>query len=123
MVACPFSRITHPFILLRLPELKQPTVTLSFYLLHSPNLPDLARSDFFQFPKLKFHQRDPHFENNDEFLRAVEEFLKGQEASVFRDGIELLEHRWIKYTDVIGEYTEIYLKKTVSFLQILLCET
>ena len=73
---------------------------------HAPYSPDLAPSDFYLFPKLKTHLRGHHFGNNNEVIHAVEEYLEAQDATFFRDGIAMLEHRWTKCIEVRGDYVE-----------------
>ena len=72
--------------------------------------PDLALSNYFLFPKLKYHLRGRHFENNDEVIRAIEEFFEERDANFFRDGIAVLEHCWTKWNDVKMGRWWLYLK-------------
>ena len=42
---------------------------------HPPYSSDMAPSDFYMFPKLKFHLRCTHYESNEGAIEAVNEYL------------------------------------------------
>ncbi|CAH1257192.1 SETMAR [Branchiostoma lanceolatum] len=73
---------------------------------HPPYSPDLAPSDFYLFPKLKFHLRGHRFETDDDVIHAVEAYLEAQDATYFQQGVAMLEHRWTKCIEVRGDYVE-----------------
>ena len=60
---------------------------------HSPYSPDLGPPDFL-FLKLKFTLCGRHFGNNDEVICTVGEFFEDQDAILFCNWIEMLEHHW-----------------------------
>ena len=45
---------------------------------HAPYSPDLAPSDFYLFPKLKFHLRGCRYESDNDVICAVEAYLEAQ---------------------------------------------
>ncbi|KAI8488312.1 hypothetical protein Bbelb_339080 [Branchiostoma belcheri] len=57
-----------------------------------------APSDFYLFPKVKFHLRGQRFDGNDDVIYAVEANLGGPDATFFHKGKIKLEHHWNKYT-------------------------
>ena len=61
------------------------------YPAHSP---DLAASDFFQFPHLKKDIRGCHFRFDEEVVTAVEEWVNGKDPDFFRSGLMVHKHRW-----------------------------
>ena len=42
---------------------------------HPPYSPDMAPSDFYMFPKLKFHLRGTQYGSNEGVIEAVNEYL------------------------------------------------
>ena len=55
-----------------------------------PYFPDMAPSDFYMFPKLKFHLLGTQYGSNECVIEAVNEYLGDQE------GIRKLKWRWAK---------------------------
>ena len=73
---------------------------------HPPYSPDLAPSDFHLFPKLKTEISGTHFQSDDDFIHALDDFLNGQEKDFFQSGIEALKHRWQKCINTEWDYVE-----------------
>lgn len=73
---------------------------------HPPYSPDLAPSDFHLFPNLKKFTSGKHFSSNEEAIAAVEGYFADLAESHFRNGIQLLEKRWTKCIEVLGDYIE-----------------
>jgi len=73
---------------------------------HPPYSPDLARSDFYLFPKLKFFLADQRFSSNQVAIAAVEGYFADLTKNHYRDGIMALEHRWNKCISLKGDYVE-----------------
>ncbi|XP_014481491.1 PREDICTED: histone-lysine N-methyltransferase SETMAR-like [Dinoponera quadriceps] len=73
---------------------------------HPPYSPDLAPSDFHLFPNLKKFVSGKHFASNEEVERAVDEYFNSLPESHFREGVLMLEKRWIKCVEVKGDYVE-----------------
>lgn len=48
------------------------------------------------------HVRYHHFENTDEIICAVEQFLEDQDATFFRDGLAMFEHLRANCIDAMG---------------------
>jgi histone-lysine N-methyltransferase SETMAR len=70
---------------------------LPFELLeHPPYSPDLAPSDFYLFPKLKFFLAGQRFSSNQKAIVAVEGYFADLTKNHYRDGIMALEHCWNK---------------------------
>ena len=66
-------------------------------LLHPPYSPDMAPSDFYLFPKLKFHLRGTQYGSNKGAIKAVNEYFGDQKKaydfkgkSSNRDGLNTL---------------------------------
>ena len=68
---------------------------------HPPYSLDMVPSDFYLFPKLKFHLRGTQYGSNE----AVNECLVDQEKAYF-EGIRKLKQRWAKYIALKGDYIE-----------------
>jgi histone-lysine N-methyltransferase SETMAR len=80
---------------------------LHYELLEYPTYsPDLARSDFCLFPKLKLFLADQRFSSNQEAIAAVEGYSAELTKSRYRDGIIALEQRWNKCISLKGDYVE-----------------
>ena len=62
--------------------------------------------------------RGLYFENNDEVIYVVKEFVEDQDAIFFHDVIAILKHCWNKYVHVKENYIEKW-QKTVLFLKLL----
>lgn len=73
---------------------------------HPPYSPDLAPSDFHLFPNLKKFVSGKRFASNEEVERAVDEYFHNLPDSHFREGILMLEKRWIKCVELKGDYVE-----------------
>lgn len=73
---------------------------------HPPYSPDLAPSDFFLFPKLKENIRGQIFPSDDDVMTAVKDWLEDQSPDFFLNGLQRLEHRWVKCIEVDGDYVE-----------------
>ena len=63
-------------------------------------------SDFYLFPKLKSHICGRRFQSDTDISDAVSEYLEGQDAAFFQEGIASLEHLWAKCIEVHGNYVE-----------------
>ena len=63
-------------------------------LLHPPYSPDMAPSDFYLFPKLKFHLRSTLYGSNEGVIEAVNEYLGDQENAFYYEGIRKFKQRW-----------------------------
>ena len=72
-----------------------------------PALPDLAPSDFFQFPNLKRDILGCHFRSEEEVVTAVEECVNGKDPDFFSSVLMALEHRWSKCITLDSNYIEI----------------
>jgi histone-lysine N-methyltransferase SETMAR len=73
---------------------------------HPRYSPDLAPSDFSLFPKLKTKLRGGCFGSNEGVMEAVNEFFEDQNIEFYFEGLNKLEHRWVKCIDVEGDYIE-----------------
>ena len=80
---------------------------LKFKLLpHAPYLPDLAPSDYFLFPNLKKWLDGQRFANNEEVESAVDGYFEKLDGSHYKQGIEIIEHRWKKCIALEGDFVE-----------------
>ena len=59
-------------------------------LLHPPYSPDLAQCDFHLFPNLEGHFLEKHFEDDNELKTATEEWLHGQDKTLYLRELEKL---------------------------------
>jgi histone-lysine N-methyltransferase SETMAR len=75
---------------------------------HHPYSPDLAPSDFCLFPYLKTKLRGRSFGSNEGVMEAVNEFFENQNREFYFEGLNKLEHRWVKCIDVESDYIEKY---------------
>ena len=73
---------------------------------HPPNSPDLAPSDFFLFPKLKENIREKIFTSDDDVIISVKDWFEDQSLDFFLNGLQRLEHRWMKCIQGDGDYVE-----------------
>ena len=73
---------------------------------HPPYSPDLALSDYHLFPGLKKQLRGRHFSYDAEIIAAVETWLVRQPSEFFLRGLQKLEQRAKKCTELRGEYVE-----------------
>ena len=73
---------------------------------HPAYWPDLAPSDFFLFPNLKKDIRGLHFQSDEFFVMAVEDWVNGKDPDFFSSGLMALEHCWSKCITLEGNYIE-----------------
>jgi hypothetical protein len=73
---------------------------------HSPYSPDLAPSDFHLFAPLKDALRGTRFEDDESVIRAVRTWLREQETSWYREGMDALVSHRRKAVDLDGGYVE-----------------
>ena len=71
---------------------------------HPPHSPDLAPSDYHLFGPMKRHLSGQRFNDDDELVNAVKEWLKHLDGKFFREGIFSLVQRWEKCTQRNGNY-------------------
>ena len=78
-----------------------------FEILPEPSYsPDMAPSDFYLFPKLKFHLCGTQYESNEGVIGAVNEYLGDQEKASYFEGILKLEQKWAKCNALKVDYIE-----------------
>ena len=81
--------------------------TAGFELLdHPPYSPDLAPSDYRLFPKLKEHLRGKKFSSDNEVITSVNQWFAEVGQPFFQEAVEMLEHRWEKCVNLLGDYVE-----------------
>jgi len=73
---------------------------------HPPYSPDLAPSDYHQFPGLKKQLKGRHFPSDTEVVAAAETWLNGQLSEFFLSGLQKLEEGAKKCIELRGEYVE-----------------
>jgi len=73
---------------------------------HPPYSPDLAPSDSYLFPKLKFFLAGQRFSSNQEAIAAVEGYFADLTKNQYRDRIMALKHHWNKCNSLKGMYVE-----------------
>ena len=73
---------------------------------HPPYSPDLVHPDYYLFPKMKKELSGCHFHTNDDVKQAVEAFLEAQNATFYREGIQMLQHCWTKCVSLQGDFVE-----------------
>lgn len=73
---------------------------------HPPYSPDLAPSDYFLFPNLKRNLRGRKFDDEEEVIGAVDQYLEDQEETFYRKGLMMLKTRWEKCIRLKGDYVE-----------------
>lgn len=73
---------------------------------HPPYSPDLAPSDYYLFPNFKRWLCGKRFCSNSEVKSATEGYFKGLDSSYFKKGIQKLEDRWYRCTELKGDYVE-----------------
>ena len=56
--------------------------------------PDMAPSDYHQFPKIKQELAVHHFASDDDVMNAVDHFLMDQNYAFYSEGTHLLHDRW-----------------------------
>jgi len=86
---------------------KAKLVELGYELLpHPPYSPDLAPCDFFLLPSLKKSFAGQKFAPNEEVVAATETYFADLEEPYFSVGLKKLEHRWVKFIELKGDYVE-----------------
>ena len=73
---------------------------------HPAFSPNLAPSDFFQFPSLKKDICGYHFRSDDEVVTAVEEWVNRKDSDFFSSWLKALEHRWSACITLEDNYIE-----------------
>jgi transposase len=73
---------------------------------HPPYRPDLAPTDYFLFPKLKFSLKGRHFQIVEEIQCAVTRELNNNSKTAFLEEIKRLKERENKCIDQGGMYFE-----------------
>ena len=68
--------------------------------------PPYSPSDFYLFPKLKFHLRGTQYGSNEGVIEAVDKYLGDQEKAFYFEGIRKLEQRWAKCIALMRDYIE-----------------
>ena len=71
---------------------------------HLPYSPDMVPSDFYLFPKLKYHFHGTQYGSNEGVIEAVNEYLGEQEKAFYIEGIRKLEQRWAKCIALKGDH-------------------
>jgi len=79
---------------------------------HLPYSPDLALSDFYLFPKLKEHLHGRQHTWQWRYW-GREEFLADQDTAFYQTGIEMLQKRWSKCSEVHRDYVKNSVSKTI----------
>ena len=75
-------------------------------LLHPPDSPDLAPSDYYLFSNLKRWLCGRRFESDEEVEWKTEGYFGGFDESYYLEGIEKLKDRWTRRIQLKGEYIE-----------------
>jgi len=73
---------------------------------HPPYSPDLAPSDYHQFPGLKKQLNGRHFLSDAEVIAASESWLDVQHFGFFLSALQKLEQRAKTFIELRGEYVE-----------------
>jgi len=73
---------------------------------YPPYSPDLAPLDYHLFPGLKKQLKGRHFSSIMEVIAAAETWLDRQPSEFFLSGLQKLEPRAMKCTELHGEYIE-----------------
>ena len=77
------------------------------FLDHPPYSPDLALSNYRLFPKLKEHLRGKKFSSDNEVMLSVMQWFEEVGQPFFQEAVELLEHRWEKCVNLLGDCGKI----------------
>jgi len=72
------------------------------YLDHPPYSPNLAPSDYHQFPGLKKQLKGRHLSSDAKVIAAAETWLDGQPSEFFLSGLQKLEERAKKCIELRG---------------------
>ena len=72
----------------------------------SPYSPNMAPSDFYRFPKPKFHLCGTQYGSIEGTIEALNEYFGDQGKAFFFEGIRKLEQRWAKCIALKGDYIE-----------------
>ena len=73
---------------------------------HPPYSQDLAPSDYHLFPGLKKQQKCRRFWSDAEIITAAKNWLDGQTYEFFLSGLQTLEQRAKKCSELRGKYVE-----------------
>jgi len=73
---------------------------------HPPHSPDMAPSDYNLFPGLKKQLKGRHFSSDAEVIAAAETWLDGPSQFSFLSGLQKIEQRAKKCTELRGEHVE-----------------
>jgi hypothetical protein len=73
---------------------------------HPPYSPDLARCDFFLFPKLKLQLKGHHFDRVEEIQRELQNVLGTLREQDFRHTFQEWQQRWDGCVAAQGDYFE-----------------
>ena len=76
------------------------------FLDHPPHSLDLAPSDYHLFPGLKKQLKGRHFSSDAEVIAAAETWPDGPHSEFFLSGLQKLQQRAKKRTELCGEYVE-----------------
>ena len=68
--------------------------------------PDIARSDYHLFSKLKKFVRLKNFSSDDEVVTTVEDYLTDLNSELFCKGIQSLHDRWQRVVASEGQYIQ-----------------
>ena len=74
---------------------------------HPPYSPDLAPSNYFQFPNMKTHVAERLYRSDEEVKVAVEEVFRKKDGDFYIIGIQRFQHRLRKCVDRKRDYAEI----------------
>jgi histone-lysine N-methyltransferase SETMAR len=80
-----------------------------------PDSPDLARSDFHLFGKLKEHLSGKGFASDQEVENETRIWLTNLDANFYAAGILKLVSCWNKCLNLFGDYVEKYVKSKLHF--------
>lgn len=73
---------------------------------HPPYSPDLAPCEFFLFPNMKKWLGGKRFSSNEEVIAETEAYFSEFDKKYFLEGLQKLEHRWMKCIELKGDYVE-----------------
>jgi len=73
---------------------------------HPPFSPDLVPSDYHLFPGLKKQLKGRHFSSDEEVIVVAETWMVEQLSEFFFEGLQKLEQRARKCTELRGDYVE-----------------
>ena len=73
---------------------------------HPTYSPDMAFSDFYLFPKLKYHLHGTQYGSNGGVIEAVNKYLGDREKGFYFEGIRKFKQRWAKCIALKGDHIE-----------------